>query len=117
MRGLCATSAGMLVLAVSDFAQPTITAIENNYSYLPAGLPNSAIAQGAIFIVKGTNLGPPTLVSSTFPLQTSFQNVSATVTVDTNTSVNLPIYYAWAQQLAFVLPSSTPVGTGTLSIT
>jgi uncharacterized protein (TIGR03437 family) len=107
----------MLVLAVSAFAQPTITAIENNYSYLPAGLPNSAIAQGAIFIVKGTNLGPPTLVSSTFPLQTSFQNVSATVTVDTNTSVNLPIYYAWAQQLAFVLPSSTPVGTGTLSIT
>jgi uncharacterized protein (TIGR03437 family) len=109
-------SAGMLLLAVSAWAQaPTITAIENNYSYIPAGLPNSAIAQGAIFIVKGTNLGPATLASNTFPLTASFQNVSATVTVN-GTSVNLPIYYAWSDQLAFVLPSTTPVGSGTLAV-
>ncbi len=115
MRAFTAFSAGMLVAAALASAQPTITAIENNYSYLPAGLPNSAIAQGAIFIVKGTNLGPSTLVSNTFPLTTSFQNVSATVTVN-GTTVNLPMYYAWGSQLAFVLPSNTPVGNGTLTV-
>jgi uncharacterized protein (TIGR03437 family) len=116
MRPLTAIALGALVLAGSASAQqPTSTAIENNYSYLPPGLPNSAIAQGAIFIVKGTNLGPATLASNTFPLTTSFQNVSATVTVN-GTSGNLPMYYAWSDQLAFVLPSSTPVGTGTLNI-
>jgi uncharacterized protein (TIGR03437 family) len=109
-------SVGTLVLAASTWAQaPTITAIENNYSYIPAGLPNSAIAQGAIFIVKGTNLGPGTLANNTFPLTASFQNVSATVTVN-GTAVNLPIYYAWSDQLAFVLPSNTPVGSGTLTV-
>jgi uncharacterized protein (TIGR03437 family) len=117
MRAFWAKSAGTLVLAVSACAQaPTITAIENNYSYIPGGLPNSAIAQGAIFIVKGANLGPGTLVSNTFPLTTSFQNVSATVTVN-DTTVNLPMYYAWSDQLAFVLPSSTPLGTVTLTVT
>lgn len=102
--------------AAVAFAQPTITAIENNYSYTPAGLPNSGIAQGAIFIVKGTNLGPTTLTNQTFPLQTSISGVSATVTVGT-TTVNLIPYYVWSDQLAFVLPSATPVGAGTLTVT
>ncbi len=35
---------------------PTITQVINNYSLIPAGFTNSGIAQGALFIVKGSNL-------------------------------------------------------------
>ena len=46
-----------------------ITAVENAATNIPPGLPNAAIAQGALFVVKGKNLGPANVVvASTFPL-------------------------------------------------
>ena len=51
---------------------PIITAIENAATNIPPGLPNAAIAQGALFVVKGRNLGPANaVVASAFPLRTS----------------------------------------------
>jgi hypothetical protein len=47
---------------------PMITAIENAATNIPPGLPNAAIAQGALFVVKGKNLGPANpVVASAFP--------------------------------------------------
>ncbi|MFI5106885.1 MAG: hypothetical protein ACHP79_18325, partial [Terriglobales bacterium] len=61
---------------------PMITAIENAATNIPPGLPNAAIAQGALFVVKGKNLGPASVVvASAFPLPTSIGGTSIQVTV------------------------------------
>ena len=96
---------------------PQITAIENAATNIPPGLPNSAIAQGALFVVKGKNLGPSNVVvASTFPLPTSIGGTSMQVTVG-GTTVDAIMYYSLAGQIAAILPSRTPVGTGTLIVT
>src|SRR5438046_10463721 len=55
------------------FAAPVIDTggVVSAASYLPAGFPNSGIAQGSLFLVFGTGLGPATLVqASKYPLGT-----------------------------------------------
>src|SRR5437868_3045086 len=39
-------------------AAPAITSVQNAASNIVPGLPNSGIAQGAIFVIKGSGLGP-----------------------------------------------------------
>jgi uncharacterized protein (TIGR03437 family) len=96
---------------------PQISAVENAATNIPPGLPNSAIAQGALFVVKGKNLGPANIVVATaFPLQTSIGGTSMQVTVG-GITVDAIMYYSLATQIAAILPSKTPVGTGTLTIT
>ena len=96
---------------------PMITAIENAATNIPPGLPNAAIAQGALFVVKGKNLGPANVVVATaFPLPTSIGGTSIQVTVG-GTTVDAIMYYSLAGQIAAILPSRTPVGTGTLIVT
>ena len=98
-------------------AQPTIAAlgIRNGGSYALPGLPNAGIAQGSIFIVFGQNLGPAKIVQvSSFPLPTSqgLAGTSIKVTVS-GTTVDAIMLYTLASQVAAVLPSNTPIGTGT----
>jgi uncharacterized protein (TIGR03437 family) len=96
---------------------PIITAIENAATNIPPGLPNAAIAQGALFVVKGRNLGPANaVVASAFPLRTSIGGTSIQVTVG-GTTVDAIMYYSLAGQIAAILPSRTPAGTGTLVVT
>ena len=70
----CALSLFTL-LPMAAYAQlPSIAAdgIRNGASYALSGMPNAGIAQGSIFIVFGSNLGPANLVQvSSFPLPTS----------------------------------------------
>ncbi len=86
-------------------------------SGISPSLPNAGIAQGAMFVVKGSRLGPSSIViANSFPLQkvlagTSVQIVSGGQTVDAI------MYYTQAQQVAAILPSNTPVGQGYVSIT
>ena len=64
-------------------AQPVVNScgVLNVASYAIPGLPNSSISQGSVFAIFGAGLGPQTGVKvSTFPLQTSFQGVSVSVT-------------------------------------
>jgi uncharacterized protein (TIGR03437 family) len=103
--------------AASGRNAPMITAIENAATNIPPGLPNAAIAQGALFVVKGMNLGPANLVVATaFPLATSIGGTSIQITVG-GTTVDAIMYYSLAGQVAAILPSRTPVGTGTLVAT
>lgn len=99
---------------------PTITAIQNNYSYLVPGVPNYGIAPGTLFIIKGTGLASATTVSQLqssaapgIPLTLNGASISVTVN---GVTTHPGMYYAIATQLAAVLPSSTPVGTGTLTV-
>jgi uncharacterized protein (TIGR03437 family) len=96
---------------------PMISAIENAATNIPPGLPNAAIAQGSLFVVKGKQLGPANVVvAAAFPLLTSIGGTSIQVTVG-GTTVNAIMYYSLATQIAAILPSKTPVGTGTLTVT
>jgi uncharacterized protein (TIGR03437 family) len=102
-------------------AQPVIASlgVRNGGSYALPGLPNSSIAQGSIFIVFGQNLGPAKIVQvSSFPLPTSqgLSGTSVQVTVS-GTTVYAIMLYTLAGQVAAVLPSNTPVGSGTVTVT
>ena len=117
-------NSGSLTLQYTSFGAPAgganapmISAIENAATNVPPGLPNAAIAQGALFVVKGKNLGPASVVVATaFPLSTSIGGTSMKVTVG-GTTVNVIMYYSLAAQIAGILPSKTPAGTGTLTVT
>ena len=103
----------LLTLSVSAaFAQvPVVTEILNNYSLINPG----TVAQGAIFIVKGSNLSDLTTGLQEVPLHTDLQGVSIAIDIDGKRTF-APIYYVLPQQLAGILPSSTSVGAGTLTV-
>lgn len=98
-------------------AQPAISpgGVVNAASYAPAGLPNSAIAQGSIFVIFGRNLGPATLTQATFPLPTNLAGTSVRVSVGGQT-IDCYLIYTSAGQVAAILPSRTPVGSGTITV-
>jgi uncharacterized protein (TIGR03437 family) len=100
---------------------PAVTGILNNYSFIQPGFPNYGIAPGSLFIIQGSGLADPTaqavLQSSAAPgIPKTLNGASVSVTVN-GTTVQPALYYAIATQLAAVLPASTPVGTGTLTVT
>jgi uncharacterized protein (TIGR03437 family) len=99
---------------------PVVGAIINNYSGVLPALPNYGIAPGSIFVLYGTNLSdnvPLVFQSSVAPgLPLTLNHTSISVTVN-GTTTNAAIYYATAGQVAAVLPSTTPAGSGTLKLT
>ena len=116
MRGSIVLTTSLLLCGAGSrlFAAPTITSIANAASNKPF---NAPIAQGAVFVIKGSGLGPASLTVSPTPFQTT--NVSGTsiaVTVG-STTVNALMYYASDGQVAALLPSNTPTGTGAFTVT
>jgi uncharacterized protein (TIGR03437 family) len=119
---------GLVLLAAASAPGQSVSTIVNDASNIlgpittttttVAGLPNSGIAQGSILIVYGAGLGPATLVSAPVPFQsTNVGGVSMAVTAANGQIINVPMYYASATQLAGLLPSSTPLGAATLTVT
>ena len=106
--------ADMSYLAQNGPPAPALT-VQNNYSYLLPGVPNYGIAQGAIFIIKGNNLATTSTGLQNAPLQTTLNGVTINVTIQ-GTTVHPPIYYLTPTQIGAVLPSSTPVGDGQISV-
>jgi uncharacterized protein (TIGR03437 family) len=106
--------------ATAASSGPSITQLQNNYSYILPGQPNYGIAPGSLFVIVGTGLSadnPPVLQSTAPPgLQTTLNQTSVSVTVN-GTTTTPALYYTSATQLAAVLPSSTPVGNGTVTVT
>jgi uncharacterized protein (TIGR03437 family) len=98
---------------------PFPTAIQNNYSYLLPGAPNYGIAPGTLFVVEGQNLSTvftPVLQSSAAPgLPLTLSQTSLSVTVNGVTTTPA-LYYVSSGAVAAVLPSTTPVGTGVLTL-
>jgi uncharacterized protein (TIGR03437 family) len=96
---------------------PSITDVQNAASNIPSVLPNGGIAQGSLFVVKGSNLGPATFIQQTsFPFTTTIGGTSIQVTVG-GTTVDVIMFYSLAAQVAGILPSKTPTGAGTLKLT
>jgi uncharacterized protein (TIGR03437 family) len=119
---LAITSSTLAVLlATVAAAQPTIRStpdgVVNNASYSPRGLPNSSIAQGSIFAVFGSNMGGASLAQQpSYPLQKTLAGTAVKVTVG-GTSVDAIPIYTVATQVGVVLPSNTPTGDGTVTVT
>ncbi len=97
-------------------AEPSISGVQNNYSYLSSLMPNYGIAPGSIFIVKGTGLANTTTGLQNVPLQYSLDGVSAAITVN-GTTTQMIMYYVTPGQLGGILPSTTPAGDGTITVT
>ena len=106
--------------AVVAYAQqaPKITGGPvNAASYALAGLPNANIAQGSMFILFGTNIGPAKITNAfSYPLPKTLGNTSIEVKVG-GTSSDAIMLFAVNSQVAAILPSATPVGSGTLTLT
>jgi uncharacterized protein (TIGR03437 family) len=124
------------------FAQPTVAQISNAASQslsVPGAastatgvwntLPNGSIAQGSFFSIYGNGFGGDTSVCGAsyqncgwhpYPLQTEIQGASVSVAIGPNPPV--PAYLEFAaqfngySQINAILPSSTPVGSGTLTV-
>jgi uncharacterized protein (TIGR03437 family) len=99
---------------------PTIGAVQNNYSNVVTSALNYGIAPGSLMVIYGSGMAAPG--SSALPLQNpsnglpqTLNGSSVSVTVGGKT-VTPAFYYAVPSQLAVVLPSSTPVGTGTITV-
>lgn len=98
---------------------PTINAIVNNYGNIPQGLPSYGIAPASLFVIYGTGLSGPAsqLQSSAAPgLPTTLNQTSVSVTVN-GTTVTPALYYTSPTQIDAVLPSKTPTGNGTITVT
>ncbi len=101
---------------------PTITSVVNNYSFIPDGFVNSGVAPGTIIAIFGTGMSAP--ATGTVMLQSSagggipkmLGGTALSVSVGA-TTVTPAMYYATPSQIAAVLPSSTPTGPATLTVT
>jgi uncharacterized protein (TIGR03437 family) len=107
------------VFAGCAIAQPPLIynrAVVNAASFMPPRLPGGAIAQGSIFSIFGTRLGPSTGVQvSAFPLGTSLSNISIIVTQGSTVVNAIPLYVS-ASQINAIMPSNAPVGTASLRV-
>jgi uncharacterized protein (TIGR03437 family) len=95
---------------------PTITAV------LDAGSYTANIAEGSIFVVKGTNLSASGLSEFSFPLPTSSGGVQIAFTpASGGTATNAYLVYLYNQsgvnQLAAILPSTLAAGNYNVTVT
>src|ERR1051325_2420962 len=85
-------------------------------SFVPSGLPQYGIAQGSIFSVFGSGLGPANIAYAlSFPLQTSLAGTSIQITAGGQV-YNALMIFTVDGQIAAILPSAVPVvGNATLT--
>ena len=101
---------------MSVVAQPRIDRVTNNYSFFPPDNPDYGIAQGSIFTIFGSNLSNARTPLQKVPLPNTLEGVSGRVTVN-GTRTDMIWYYVSPNQLGGILPSNTPVGRGTITVT
>jgi len=117
MRSIRISYLGGIAMAVAAAQAPVINSVVNAASGIAQGLPNGGIAQGAIFLIVGSNLGPGTISIAQNAFQnTTLSGTSASITVN-GTTVPALMYYTSAGQVSALLPSNTPAGTGTITVT
>jgi len=80
------------------------------------GLPNYGVAQGATFAVSGQNLGPAVKQTAGFPLTAQLGGSSVEVRVGEVRKSALMVS-SFHSEVTAILPSSTPLGDGTVTLT
>jgi uncharacterized protein (TIGR03437 family) len=111
----------LLFAGVVAQAQPAVFAngMVNAASSVPAGLPSGDIAQGSMFSIYGSNMGPATSPALSWPLHASQGLGGVTVQVtDSGGQMRYAILlFVGPGQINAVLPSNTAVGRATLTVT
>jgi uncharacterized protein (TIGR03437 family) len=107
----------LLLLQGTATAAFTITGVANAASRIPSGSPGYGIAQGGIFVVTGQGVGPEQPQQASFPLPTAagLGGVSIRVNVG-DTAVDAIMVYVSPNEVGAILPSSTPKGDGTVTV-
>jgi uncharacterized protein (TIGR03437 family) len=99
--------------------------VSNAASYISPRYPNGGVSHGGMFIVKAAPgsgaLGACGVkVADAFPIATSMNGTSMKIAMGSS-SFDVPMIYvvacAGTDQLAGIVPSSVPPGTGTLTVT
>jgi len=109
-----------VIFPATVMGQPVINAIANNFSGTLPGLPNYGIAPASLFVIYGSGLcDQASLVTQSSSvkggLPTTLNHLTLSVTIN-NITTTPAIYYAIPTQVAAVLPSTTPVGTGVIKV-
>ncbi len=113
LAGLVAMAA---IASYSASAQPRLEFIFNAASgYIDHPEGPAELAQGSLFAVSGSALGPDVPRTAEFPLPLDLGGVSIRVTVGDTTRAALMVE-AGPRQLIAILPSDVPLGEGVLSI-
>ena len=116
MKYLLTVLVSLGLLAASAGAQVRVDAVLNAASYGLAGMPNEGVAQGSFASAFGAGLGRlKTSDEITLPLQTDWGGLTVRITVGGQTVNAWPVY-SNGQQVNFIVPSNTPVGDGTVTI-
>jgi uncharacterized protein (TIGR03437 family) len=117
MKRSLATVAVCCLSNIPAFSQPAVNSVLHAASLRPAQFAFSSVPQGALAVATGSRLGPATLEQAkTYPLQTELAGTSVKITSGAVT-VNALMIYALDRQVAFVVPSATPLGPAKLSVT
>lgn len=113
---ILSTIALCALFVISPAFSQTVTVV-NSASSANQALPNGSIAQGSIFVGYGpAGMGPGSIVlPAPWPFPTELGGTSIKVTVG-GTTVDCFMVYSVAGQVAAILPSNTPVGSGTVAV-
>lgn len=99
--------------------QPFISyrGVLNAASFFSQGLPGGSIAQGSIFTIFGSNLGPTQLAQSrSYPLSNQLSAVSVSVTQGATTLAAIPIVVL-NSQVSAIMPSNAALGQALIRVT
>ena len=112
----------LVCAAAVSSAQPFVAAngMVNAASSVEAGLPNGDVAQGSMFSIYGSNMGPATAVTATsWPLPTTQGLGGVTVQVQDSAGVsrNAVLLFVYSGQINADLPSATATGQASLTVT
>src|ERR1035438_7813689 len=90
--------------------------VVNAANFMVNTLPGGGIAQGSIFTIFGSGLGPANYVQvSSFPLGPQFNGVSINLKQGSQQISGIPLF-VYATQINALLPSNTPLGTVSLQV-
>ena len=108
---------GATVLLTPPILPPISADVVSNYhSRSLPGMPNGVIAQGSRIAISGKNIGPATGAGSVFPLTSELGGASIQIQSGDVTTAALMVF-ASNTLVTGVLPSSTPLGAATVTVT
>jgi|CZKS01.1.fsa_nt_gi uncharacterized protein (TIGR03437 family) len=119
MRNLIRAGVLSAFLMGAAVAQPPLIynrSIYNAASFMPSGVPAGAIAQGSIFTIFGTQIGPSNAVTAnSFPLGTTLAGVSINIVQGSTTVPAIPLYVS-VGQINAIMPSKAPLGIASIQV-
>ncbi len=94
----------------------SVGAATNAASFLPPELPGGSIAQGSLFTLFGSDMGPALGVSTpAFPLPTSLAGVTIEVSGAGGTVNAIPVFVR-SDQINAIMPSNSSLGPVTITV-